>query len=156
MARVANGDRLAFAVLYDELAPTIYGVVRRVVREPAQSEEITREVFVEVWRQAPRFDPARGDVSSWAVLIARRRAVDSVRSRTSFRDRRWPAATEPAASPDGDRARSALTQLTDAQHQALELAFFGAHSRVEIAEHLGVGVGTVTTRIRDGLALLRS
>ena len=84
MARVATGDETAFAALYDELAPTVYGIVLRVVRDPAQSEEVTQEVFVELWRQAARFDPARGGVRGWAGTIARRRAVDRVRSEQSL------------------------------------------------------------------------
>ena len=81
MARVADGDQPAFAELYDALAPTVYGVVLRIVRDPAQSENVTHEVFVECWRQAARFDPARGGVRGWAITIARRRAVERVRSR---------------------------------------------------------------------------
>ena len=83
MARIAGGDEPAFAELYDELAPTLYGVALRVVRDPAQSEEVTQEVLVELWRQAARFDPSRGGVHAWAVTIARRRAVDRVRSEQS-------------------------------------------------------------------------
>ena len=83
MARVANGDQAAFAELYDELASTVYGIVLRVVRDPTQSEDVTQEVFVELWRQAARFDAARGGVRGWAGTIARRRAIDRVRSEQS-------------------------------------------------------------------------
>ena len=96
MARIATGDEPAFAELYDELAPTVYGIVRRVVRDPAQSEEVTQEVFVELWRQAARFDSARGGVRGWAATIARRRAVDRVRSEQSLRDRQLRDAAAPA------------------------------------------------------------
>ena len=156
MARVAKGDERAFAELYDELAPTVYGIVRRVVRDPAESEEITREVFVELWRHAARFDPARGSVRCWAVTVAHRRAVDRVRSAPSRRrDRHLPAAAAPViGSLDRDRARRALTELSEPQRQALELAFFDGLTHVEVAEQLGVELGTVTTRIRDGLIRL--
>ena len=167
MARVAKGDELAFAELYDELAPTVYGIVLRVVRDPAQSEEVTQEVFVELWRQAARFDSARGGVRGWAVTIAHRRAVDRVRSEQSLRDRQLRDAAAPAGAPDSppdavidsldrDRARRALTELSEAQRQALELAFFDGLTHVQIAERLGVALGTVKTRIRDGLIRLRA
>src|SRR5262245_21730810 len=119
MGRIAKGDERAFAELYDELAPVIHGIVRRVVRDPAQSEEVTQEVFVELWRQAARFDSARGGVRSWAVMIAHRRAVDRVRSEQSLRDRHARDAATPPGAPlspsdavidslDRDRARRAL------------------------------------------------
>ena len=166
MARIAEGDEPAFAELYDELAPTVYGIVRRVVRDPAQSEEVTQEVFVELWRQAARFDSARGGVRGWAATIARRRAVDRVRSEQSLRDRQLRDAAAPAGVPDSppdvvidaldrDRARRALTELSEAQRQALELAYFDGLTHVEIAERLGVALGTVKTRIRDGMIRLR-
>ncbi len=167
MARVATGDQQAFAALYDELAPTLYGTVLRVVRDPAQSEEVTQEVFLEVWRHAGRFDPARGGVRGWAVTIARRRAVDCVRSEQARRDRQRVHTATPAGGPDDpvdavvdslerDRARSVLAELSDAQREALELAFFGGLTHVEVADHLGLPLGTVKTRIRDGLIRLRS
>ena len=166
MARVAKGDEPAFAELYDELVPTVYGMVLRVVRDPAQSEEVTQEVFVELWRQAARFDVTRGGVRAWAVTIAHRRAVDRVRSEQSLRDRQVRDASTPAGAPDSpsdvvldslDRAWAlqALTELSEAQRQALELAYFDGLTHVEIAEHLGVALGTVKTRIRDGLIRLR-
>jgi RNA polymerase sigma-70 factor, ECF subfamily len=166
MARIANGDEPAFAELYDELAPTLYGTVLRIVRDPAQSEEVTQEVFVELWRQAARFDPSRGGVHAWAVTMARRRAVDRVRSEQSHRDRQRReaapvgSAEDPSdaviASLDRDRARLALVELSHAQGQALELAFFDGLTHVQIAETLGVPLGTAKTRIRDGLLRLRS
>ena len=154
MARIARGDERAFAELYDELAPTVYGIVLRVVRDPAQSEEVTQEVFVELWRQAARFDSARGGVRGWAVTIAHRRAVDRVRSEQSRRDRQRRQAAAPAGAPDSppdavidsldrDRARRALAELGEAQRQALELAYFDGLTHVEIAERLGVPLGTV-------------
>jgi RNA polymerase sigma-70 factor (ECF subfamily) len=167
MARIAKGDEPAFAELYDELAPMVYGLVLRVVRDPAQSEEVTQEVFVEVWRQAPRFDSARGGVHGWAGMIARRRAIDRVRSEQSLRDRQLRDAAAPAGVPDSptdvvidtldrERARQALTELSAAQRQALELAYFDGLTHVQIAERLGVALGTVKTRIRDGVIRLRA
>jgi RNA polymerase sigma-70 factor, ECF subfamily len=166
IALVAKGDERAFAELYDELAPTVHGTVLRVIRDPAQAEEVTQEVFVDLWRQAPRFDPARGAVRGWAVTIAHRRAVDRVRSEQSLRDRHLRDAAASAGAPaspadavidslDRDRARQALSELSVPQRQALELAFYDGLTHVEIAERLDVALGTVKTRIRDGLIRLR-
>ncbi len=166
MARVAGGDQSAFAELYDQLAPMVYGIVRRVVRDPTHSEEVTQEVFVELWRKAARFDSARGRVRSWAVTIAHRRAVDRVRSEQSLRDRQLGDAAASASAPDSpsdtvldsldrDRAREALSELSDVQRQALELVYFDGLTHVEVAEQLGVALGTIKTRIRQGLIRLR-
>ena len=166
MARVATGDQAAFATLYDQLAPAVFGVVRRVLRDPAQAEEVTQEVFVELWRQAGRFDASRASVRTWAVMIARRRAVDRVRSEQAHRDRQERTfVEEPAPSGPEDNAleteerqgaRRAMAALPPAQRQALELAFYDGLTHVEIAERLDVALGTVKTRIRDGLIRLRA
>jgi RNA polymerase sigma-70 factor, ECF subfamily len=168
MARVAQGDKEAFAALYDVLAPTVFGTVRRVIRDPALSEEVTQEVFVEVWRQAARFDSVRGGVRGWVGTIAHRRAIDRVRSEVALRGRQLrDVATSRAGDPDDpldvvidaldrDRARRALAELSDVQRQALELAYFDGLTHVEIATLLGVALGTVKTRIRDGLIRLLS
>ncbi len=165
--QVANGDQAAFASLYDALSPTIFGVVRRVLRDGSQAEEVTQEVFVEIWKQATRFDAERGSVRTWAVTIAHRRAVDRVRSEQSHRDRQVSvaaASVEASVSPEDDaveaedrqRARAAMATLPAAQREALELAFYDGLTHVQIAEHLGVALGTVKTRIRDGLIRLRT
>jgi RNA polymerase sigma-70 factor (ECF subfamily) len=167
IASVANGDQAAFASLYDALSPTIFGVVRRVLRDGSQAEEVTQEVFVEIWKQATRFDAERGSVRPWAVTIAHRRAVDRVRSEQSHRDRQVSvaaASVEASASPEDDaveaedrqRARAAMATLPSAQREALELAFYDGLTHVQISEHLGVALGTVKTRIRDGLIRLRT
>jgi RNA polymerase sigma-70 factor (ECF subfamily) len=164
---VADGDQAAFASLYDALSPTIFGVVRRVVRDGSQAEEVTQEVFVEIWRQATRFDGERGSVRTWAVTIAHRRAVDRVRSEQSHRDRQvtvGATAVDVPSSPEEDavdaedrqRARAAMATLPQAQREALELAFYDGLTHVQISEHLGVALGTVKTRIRDGLIRLRT
>jgi RNA polymerase sigma-70 factor (ECF subfamily) len=167
IAQVANGDEAAFAALYDDLAPSVFGVARRVLRDQSQAEEVTQEVFVEIWRQAARFDGTRGSVRTWAVTIAHRRAVDRVRSEQAHRDRQLRTATaelseEPTPeasvveSEDRRRARVAMDELSEAQREALELAFYNGLTHVEIADHLGVALGTVKTRIRDGLIRLRT
>lgn len=167
MARVAGGDREAFAVVYDALAPVVYGVVRRVLRDPAQSEEVTQEAFVEIWRNAARFDARQGSVRTWAVTIAHRRAVDRVRSEQAHRNRlaadaatSRPAAPTPedvtVAAAERSVATAALSSLPAVQREALELAFYDGLTHVQIADRLGVALGTVKTRIRDGLIRLRA
>ena len=167
IARVATGDQEAFAAVYDALAPSVYGTVKRVLRDPAQSEEVTQEVFVEIWRNASRFDDGRGTVKAWAVTIAHRRAVDRVRSEQAHRDRHERdalAVVAPEPTPE-DRAvavserssaRDALATLSAPQREVLELAFYDGYTHVQIADRLGVALGTVKTRIRDGLIRLRT
>ena len=166
LARVVRGDEAAFADLYDALAPRVHGTVLRVLRDPAMAEEVTQEVFVELWRTAPRHDATRARVATWAVMIAHRRAVDRVRSEQASRQRddRVAAEAEPAdPGPSGvvvdrleaERVRQALHQLTDLQRDAITLAYYGGHSYREVARRLDVPEGTVKTRIRDGLIRFR-
>jgi RNA polymerase sigma-70 factor (ECF subfamily) len=166
IARIAKGDERAFAELYDEMAPTVYGIVLRVVRDHTQAETVTGEVFAELWRRAARDDRPRGGVRIWAVTIAHRRAVDHVRPEPSRRGHRRLDGAPPAGradrslhrmidSLDRDRARRALAELSDGERRVLELAFFDGLTHVAVAEHVGVAVDTVTTRIRDGLIRLR-
>lgn len=167
LRRSARGDREAFAQLYDATAARAHGLVLRVVRNPAQAEEVTQEVFLEVWRQASRFDPQRGSALAWLMTIAHRKAVDRVRSAEAA-DRRDTVyhqqnqdvdhdATADAAhaSLEARRVRTALQQLTDVQREAIELAYFGGYTHTEVAALLDLPVGTAKTRIRDGLIRLR-
>ena len=119
MERVQQGDRDAFGLLYDAISPTVFGTIRRVLRDPAMSEEVTQEVFVEIWRTAPRFDRARAGVSTWATTMARRRAIDRVRAEQSRRTsaaelgrQRDDTSTDPAdsvvASISADRVGRAV------------------------------------------------
>ena len=168
--RVGRGDQAAFGDLYDLAAPLVHGVVLKIVRDPSQAEEVVQEVFVELWRIAPRFDPARGTVTSWVATIAHRRAVDRVRSEQASRDRVERESTrverphdEVADSVvgydqtqfDRRRVRRALERLTAMQREAVELAYFGGHTYREVAVLLDVPEGTIKTRIRDGMIRLR-
>lgn len=166
MIRVARGDEDAFARLYDELAPMVHGVIIKVLRDPSRAEEVTQEVFVELWRIAARYDAGRGSVQSWTATLAHRRAVDRVRSEQAHRDRndrvgRLEPTVEDTVSADvedrfeSERVRRSLEDLTDLQREAVELAYFGGHTYREVAALLGVAEGTVKTRIRDGLIRLR-
>ncbi len=166
LAQVARGDRRAFSELYDRTARQVYGLVRRVVRDPTIAEEVSQEVFVEVWRTAPRFDPDRGAVLTWILTMAHRRAVDRVRSEEAARSRDDRVGrmetpnTEDVGSTvesrlEAERVRRALGGLSDIQREAIELAYYGGLTYREVAELLDVPLGTVKTRIRDGLIHLR-
>lgn len=164
--RVRDGDQRAFAEFYDEVSPVVYGTILRVLRAPSLAEEVTQEVFVELWRTAARFDPERGSVRSWAATIAHRRAVDRVRSEQSARHRdetegrqrvaeHDEVVEEVAARLDRERVAAAMLQLSDSQREAVTLAYYDGLTYREVALRLGVPEGTIKTRIRDGLIKLR-
>ena len=167
LGRSAKGDQAAFSSLYDATAARVYGLVLRVVRDPAQAEEVTQECFLDFWRQAGRFDPARGSAASWLLTIAHRKGVDRVRSAEAAtrRDTTYHRSTgdvdhdvtaEAATDAlEAKRVRSAMATLTAVQREALELAYFGGYTHTEVATMLDLPVGTAKTRIRDGLIRLR-
>lgn len=167
LLRVARGDHEAFGVLYDRVAGQVYGVIRRVLRDPARSEEVAQEVLVEVWRTATRFDPDRGTAATWILTMAHRRAIDRVRSvqasrdrdeRIGHRDRVRPfdeVSEEVQTRFEHQQVRDALRALTDLQREAVELAYYGGYTYREVAELLDAPLGTIKTRMRDGLIRLR-
>jgi RNA polymerase sigma-70 factor, ECF subfamily len=165
LVAVAKGDHAAFRTVYDQAAPAVLGIVRRVLRDPAQSEEVMQEVLLEVWRTAGRFDPSAGSATAWIMTVAHRRAVDRVRSEQRAAERELRAATASIAydevseaveiSLDQERVRRCLNGLTDLQRESVTLAYYGGYSYREVAKLLGVAVGTVKTRMRDGLIRLR-
>ncbi|MEU3020601.1 ECF RNA polymerase sigma factor SigK [Nocardiopsis sp. NPDC007018] len=164
---VARGDERAFGRAYDLISPTVYGLVRRVLRDPAQSEEVTQEVLVEVWRSACRYDARRGSPQAWVMTLAHRRAVDRVRSEQASSDREARAAAADTRRPydeveeeatnrlERERVRRCLDTLTELQGQSVRLAFYGGYSYREVARLLSAPLGTVKTRMRDGLIRLR-
>ena len=167
IGRVARGDTAAFEMIYERYARTVYGMVIRVLRDPAQSEEVAQEVLVEVWRTAARFDPDQGSLRAWVVTMARRRAVDRVRTVVSAGARELRAAVA-GHTPDYDmvsgtvearleheRVRHCLDALTTTQRESVELAFFDGCTHREVSERLDLPLGTVKTRLRDGLIRLR-
>jgi RNA polymerase sigma-70 factor (ECF subfamily) len=162
---VARGDLTGFDELYDDLAPVVYGMVRGVLRDPLQSEEVTQEVLLEIWRMAPRYDPAKGSVMAWTATIAHRRAVDRVRSEQRAAERALRVADSSLPEDDvvstvemrldHERVRRCMDNLTDLQRESLTLAYYRGLTYREVAELLGVALGTVNTRMRDGLVRLR-
>lgn len=165
--RVALGDQDAFAALYDSVASPVHGVVRSVLRDRAQSEEVAQEVLVEVWRTAPRYRPDRGTPVNWILTLAHRRAVDRVRSVEAAAAREHKAAllnrlpeydhvTEQVeARLEREQVRRCLRTLTDVQKQAVTLAYYRGLTYRQVAETLALPLGTVKTRLRDGLVRLR-
>ncbi|MCH0563011.1 MULTISPECIES: sigma-70 family RNA polymerase sigma factor [unclassified Streptomyces] len=167
VGRVALGDEEAFASVYDAVAGPVLGVVRAVLRDRAQSEEVTQEVLVEVWRTAPRYRPDRGTAVNWILTLAHRRAVDRVRSVEAAAARDHQAALL-ARTPEFDevteqvearlereQVRRCLRTLTEIQRQAVTLAYYRGLTYRQVAEALTLPLGTAKTRLRDGLIRLR-
>lgn len=167
LAASARGDQQAFAEVYDLTSVRVYGMVLRVVRDREQAAEVTQDVYVQIWREAARFDATLGGAMSWLMMIAHRRAVDRVRAAESAsrRDDRYASrqadraydqvAEQAQTNLDAQRVRGALDELTEVQRDALRLAYFGGYTHREIAELLHIPVGTAKTRIRDGMIRLR-
>jgi RNA polymerase sigma-70 factor, ECF subfamily len=171
LQRVGRGDSDAFAAFYDKVAARVFGLVKRIVRDPAQAEEVTQEVFVEIWRLASRFEPAKGSGMGWVCVLAHRRAVDRVRSAQAATDRErrvgvaWSARLEDAGYDEVaeqvelrleyERLRRCLDGLTDLQRESILLAYYNGHTYKEVAHLLETPIPTIKTRMRDGLIRLR-
>ncbi len=167
LGRVADGDRAAFAELYDQTGARVLGLIKRLLKDHSQSEEVTQEVFLEIWQTATRFDPAKGSASSWMLTMAHRRAVDRVRASQSSRDRdtkigirdfetSYDSVTEQVEIRiEHERVERALGRLTELQRQAVQLAYYGGYTHNEVSQMLHVPIGTVKTRLRDGMIRLR-
>jgi RNA polymerase sigma-70 factor, ECF subfamily len=166
LRRVGRGDEDAFSAVYEQVAPTVFGLVQRVLRDPAQAEEVAQEVMLDIWRAASRFEPDRGSPQAWVATIAHRRAVDRVRSAQAATRRDDQAAAQPAEGYDGvaeaveaklerERVRRCLGALTELQRESIVLAYYGGYTYREVAGLLGIALGTTKTRMRDGLIRLR-
>ena len=167
LQRLAAGDRDAVAELYDRHAARIMGLAIRIVRNRSDAEDVVQEVFSQAWRTAPNYQPARGTVAGWLLMMARTRAIDRLRSRQARRDAAagpdlegLPSAVAPVseqliASQQAARVRESMMALPVEQRTALELAYFEGLTQTEIAERTQTPLGTVKTRIRTALTSLR-
>lgn len=167
ITRASRGHEDAFAELYDLSSARIYGLILRVLRSADHSAEVTQEVYVEIWRQSARYDASKGSVLAWMTTMAHRRAIDRVRSVSSetARDEKYAARTVDREVDhvwdgveqklDGERVRKGMASLTPIQREALTLAYFGGYTQSQVAQLLKLPLGTVKTRIRDGLIGLR-
>ena len=156
---------MAFDAVYEQIASSVFGIVRRVIRDPAQSEEVTQDVLLEVWRNAAKFDADRGSAMAWVMTLAHRRAVDRVRSvqKESERELRVATADVPydevaeavESTLERERVRRCLRSLTELQRESVTLAYYGGYTYGQVASLLGVPTGTIKTRMRDALIRLR-
>ncbi len=168
LERMASGDQAAFGRLYDMLSPRVFGLILRVLVDRAQSEEVLQEVFLEVWQSAPRFAAKKGQGRAWVLTIAHRRAVDRVRSSQASSDRDTRVglrdldvahdgvAEQVELRIESERVAAALGTLPEVQKEAITLAYYGGYSQSEIAALVGAPLGTIKTRMRDGLSRLRA
>ncbi|MDV5145076.1 ECF RNA polymerase sigma factor SigK [Streptomyces sp. SBC-4] len=167
MDKVAQGDREAFTGVFRAISEPVFGMVRRILRDRSMSEEVAQEVLVEVWRTAPRYDPEKGSVLSWALTLAHRRAVDRVRSEeaASAREARVALLDRESAfdhvveevewHQERDAVRRCLRGLSEPQRRSVTLAYYEGMTYREVAAYLAEPLGTVKSRMRQGLMRLR-
>ncbi|MEU9205301.1 sigma-70 family RNA polymerase sigma factor [Streptomyces sp. NPDC048332] len=167
LGMVARGDQDAFSQVYEAVCGPVLGLVRSVLRDPAQSEEVAQEVLVEVWRTAPRFQAARGSAMNWVLTLAHHRAVDRVRSVEATTAREHKAAlldrtpafddvTEQVETRlEREQVRRCMRTLSELQRESVTLAYYRGLTYREVAELLAAPLGTIKTRLRDGLIRLR-
>src|SRR5215210_6262028 len=170
MTLVERRDAEAFAVLYDRHGGAAYSLAHRIVGNPALAEDVTQEAFLSVWRSGARFDAARGSVRSWTLGIVRNRAIDALRRSSTQApklDLDDDAVLDSQAGEEltdtqairretSRRVRGALGQLPAEQSEVIGLAYFGGFSHAEIAEMLGMPLGTVKGRTRLGIEKIRT
>jgi RNA polymerase sigma-70 factor (ECF subfamily) len=168
LRRVARRDADAFAAFYDHTRARVYGLVMRVLRDPGYSDETTQEVYLEVWRIAATFDPAKGSALSWLLTMTHRRAVDRVRAEQAADQREFRYGTAAVdvssdvvvesaiAEDERRRVTQCLDGLTDAQRQCIELAYYGGLTYVEVSQRLSANLSTIKSRMRDALRRLRN
>ena len=164
VALVARSSDAALGELYDRHGRTAYGLALRVVRDAALAEDVVQEAFLGVWRSAARFVPERAKASTWIMTFVHRRAVDVVRREERRRAEPLDRADQPATGSteevawlrfERERVQNALAQLPDQQREAIELAYYGGFTQVQLAERLGQPLGTIKSRVFNGLGRLR-
>ena len=163
--RIAAGDETALTRIYDQFAPTVFGVARRVLGDTTAAEDVVQEVFVSVWERPHAFDAARGTLAGWLGMLAHRRAVDRVRREEASRRRTDAMASQPIVAPPdldeamsglwiGERVRAAVQDLPEEQRACVNLAYFEGKTYIEVAEILGIPEGTAKSRMRLALRKL--
>jgi RNA polymerase sigma-70 factor (ECF subfamily) len=166
LGRVARGDEAAFAAVYDALGSAVHGLARRVIRDPSRAEEVSQEVFIQVWQTAVRFDPQRGSAKNWVLTLAHRRAVDAVRHDQAATNREnkydWSGGPDfdeveeaVTISLEHEQVRRCLDGLTELQREAVNLAYYQGYTYGEVADALDANPATIKTRMRDGIVRLR-
>jgi RNA polymerase sigma-70 factor, ECF subfamily len=158
LGRLTSGDSRALGEVYDRYAGLVNGLALRILRDRTEAEDVVQEVFVQIWRQAGRFDPARGSPEAWICTMARTRALDRLRRRASRREEpsdSAPGVTEPPRTEQALAVRKALDSLSPDQRKALELAYYEGLTQTEIAARLDEPLGTIKTRIRTAMIRLR-
>ncbi|MCA2210320.1 MULTISPECIES: sigma-70 family RNA polymerase sigma factor [Nocardia] len=167
LERCGLADQQAFAELYDRTCARVFGLILRVLHDPGYAEETTQEVYLQIWRTATSFDPAKGSAVTWLMTLAHRRAVDRVRAEQAHTQREvaygirvlgheFDEVTEEVERRLEQQAvRRGLSTLTETQREAISLAYYGGRTYAEVAQHLGIGLPTVKSRIRDGLTRLK-
>jgi RNA polymerase sigma-70 factor (ECF subfamily) len=164
LALVSRSDEDALAELYDRYGRVAYALAFRVLRDAAHAEDAVQEAFLAVWRSADRFLAERAKPSTWILTLVHRRAVDLVRREERRRAEPLDVAPDPAGREAGDEldlrnrrkiVQEALRQLPDDQREAIELAYYGGFTQSELAERLGVPLGTIKSRMFTGLRRLR-
>jgi RNA polymerase sigma-70 factor (ECF subfamily) len=166
LVKVGRGDEAAFAALYDDLGSSVFGLARRVIRDPARAEEIAQEVFIQVWQSAARFDPAKGTAKSWLLTLAHRRAVDAVRhdQAATNRENKYDWSSGPdfdeveetvSITLEHEQVKRCLDGLTELQREAVTLAYYQGYTYAEVATSLNANTATIKTRMRDGIVRLR-
>jgi RNA polymerase sigma-70 factor, ECF subfamily len=169
--QMSNGDERAFAAFYDRFAPGLFSLIYAILHDQKESEDVLQEAFVQMWKRSASYDAGRSGLFTWAVMISRHKAIDRLRSRQRQYRLHEAVATETSAVPASDpvdraddalarsdereRVRAALAQLSAAQREAIDLAFFAGLTQTQISERLGTPLGTVKARIRRGLLALR-
>jgi len=168
LERMARGDHEALAELYDRHSRLVYSLALRIIRDQGEAEDIVQEVFSQAWRQAGRYEARRGNVIAWLLNLTRSRAIDRLRGRQSrpeaasesllaidIPDLTLPVDEQLSLEGRASRVRAAMKELSLLQRVAIELAFYEGLTHVEIAERLELPLGTVKTRIRQGLLKLK-
>ena len=168
LGQIANGDQAAFAEFYQLTSRRVFGMARRVLIDVELSEDTTQEVFLQVWQNAAKFNPAAGSPLAWLMTISHRRAVDKVRSSQSATDReaRYGASSqeidhdsvsdEVGSRLEAEAVVRCMETLTDTQQESVRLAYYGGLTYREVAERLNAAVPTIKSRIRDGLIRLKT